>query len=115
MADADERIKCWALGARLQESVQFLRSSTELMADTHDTDIALIHRGIMDAQIRNIDKLLRDSESCGVEANGFISGQFAGIQEAVKTLPPRKLANLVKEFSLQLHTATSEEVTHTTG
>ncbi len=117
MTDADERVQCWALGIRLQENVQFLLRSTQLMADEVEASDSnsSIYRGIVDAQVRNIDRNLRDAESCDVGVNGYISGQFSEVQDVVKGAPSRKVFEVVRKFSLELHQAAVNELTRNTG
>lgn len=115
MDDMDQRIKCWAYGVRLQESVGFLLRSAQMAEEipAENTEQRGVYAGIMVAQVRNIDKLLQDAESCGVGANGFLSGEFVGVRDAVNT--SRSAAfDAVKRFSRELHEAALNEITGNT-
>ena len=110
MSDSDDRVRCLALGIRIREQTDFLVASAARLALAKDEPAREVERGIVNAEVENLDELFRQSESCGIEANGYISGEFAGVHIAAKGGDTKALLQAASDFARELHVVANESV-----
>ena len=124
MTEDDDRLRCWAVGVRFQEKLEDLLDAADRARDGMATRGALsvdepdVQRAIDETNreailgwAREVDDVLRESEKCGVESNGYIGGQFGRIEEWEEYGADRleQLADRVSGFVLDVHKSVRDE------
>lgn len=124
MTEDDDRLRCWAVGVRFQEELSELLDAADRARDDTPTErgappnppglqriVAETNREVILGWARKVDDLLRESEKCGVESNGYIGGQFGRIEEWEEYGADRleQLADRVSGFVLDVHKSVRDE------
>ncbi|MBF6555484.1 MAG: hypothetical protein IVW52_04830 [Acidimicrobiales bacterium] len=108
--ESDRRLRCWALDVRVQEQTSFLEDLARNLSRARSPSYRETAKGVIETQVRILDDLFRRSEDCGVEANGYISGEFAGVQSVVGSGGPDEIHRVVAEFGRNLHRSAVDEI-----
>ena len=111
--ESDERLKCLLIGVLLDDEGARLESAAVGFRDSEgNPGFQANYWGTVADRVGLIDQLMTRSEACGMGANGYLAGEFAGLEEQVKRegnkINAQDLVESVREFRSALRDAAEE-------
>lgn len=114
MAEDGDRLRCWALGARVRESVDWLARNARELAQPMGTGEREARLGVLRVQMNNLSALIGQSEGkCGIEP--VVRSDFERLRGAIGKEDPSTVNRYADDFAAMLHGEALEKSAYPTG